>query len=197
VKPCSAPIEHEGCPDAGLSLIELIVSVVVSIIVLVGIATVFVNSWLTQSDVLSTSEATNRGQLVSSAVEKAMRNALYFEVLEGSVQQASGSELRVRTTLAGELECQAFHIADGVAEMKSSDSDVHLATWGSWLDVTNYDAFVVNVNAPGVGTFSQTPTTGVGTTLIYNFAVDTDSAPVNFNGEVSVRAGETGNGGCW
>ena len=33
-----------------------------------------------QNDVLSTSEATNRGQLVSSSVEKAMRNALYLEV---------------------------------------------------------------------------------------------------------------------
>jgi hypothetical protein len=126
-----------------------------------------------------------------------MRNALYFEVLEAGVKQVNGSELRVRTTLAGELECQAFHIADGVAEMKSSNADVNLATWGSWLDVTNYDAFVVNVEAPGAGTFSQTPTTGVGTTLTYNFAVETDSAPVNFNGAVSVRAGEAGNGGCW
>ena len=109
----------------------------------------------------------------------------------------TGSELRVRTTLPGELECQAFHIADGVAEMKSSTSNVHLATWGSWLDVTNYDAFVVNVEAPTAGSFSQTPTTGVGTTLAYNFAVETDSAPVDFNGEVSVRAGEAGTGGCW
>ena len=79
------PVDGGRGKDAGLSLIELIVSVVVSMIVLAGIATVFVNSWLAQSDVLSTSEATNRGQLVGSAVEKAMRNALYFEVLEGGV----------------------------------------------------------------------------------------------------------------
>jgi prepilin-type N-terminal cleavage/methylation domain-containing protein len=197
VNPCSAPIEHKRCPDAGLSLIELIVAVVVSTIVLAGIATVFVNSWLAQSDVLSTSEATNRGQLVSSAVEKAMRNALHFEVFEGAVTQANGSELRVRTTLPGDLECQAFHVADGVAEMKSSNSRVDLAGWGSWLDVTNYDAFVVNVKAPTTGAFRQTPTTGAGTTLTYDFAVRTDSAPVKFTGEVSIRAAEAGTGGCW
>lgn len=183
--------------DSGLSLIELIIGIVVSTVVLVGIASVLVNSWLAQSDVLSTSEATNRGQIVGSSIEKAMRNALYFEVLEGGVKQASGSELRVHTTLDGDFKCQAFHIADGVADMRFSDSRVDLAAWGSWLDASDYGLFAVNVEVPAAGGFSQTPTAGVGSTLAYEFSVETDSAPVNFAGEVSIRAAEAGNGGCW
>ena len=66
--------------QAGVTLIELIVGILVSTIVLIGVGTILVNAWLTQNDVLSTSEATNRGQLLSSAVEKAMRNGLYFDV---------------------------------------------------------------------------------------------------------------------
>jgi Tfp pilus assembly protein PilW len=187
--------------SGGFSLVELIVAIAVSMIVFAGIATVLVNSWLAQKNVLSTSEATNRGQLVSSSIEKAMRNARYFEV------HNSGSELWVRTTfdkdanndgvVDDDRHCQMFHIADGVAEMKSSNADVDLAAWGSWLDVTNYDAFVVNVKAPTAGAFGQTPSTGVGTSLTYNFSVRTDSAPVRFSGEASIRAGEVGNGGCW
>ena len=113
--------------EMGLSLIELIVGILVSSIILVAIATVLINSWLTQSDVLSTSEATNRGQVVSSSIERAMRNALYFE--------ASGSELWVRTTFADERHCQAFRIAEGVAEMKSDSTSVAAGAWGRWLDV--------------------------------------------------------------
>jgi Tfp pilus assembly protein PilW len=58
----AAPVEGEQGPDAGLSLIELIVAVVVSMMVVAGIASVFVNSWLAQSDVLSTSEASLSAQ---------------------------------------------------------------------------------------------------------------------------------------
>ncbi|KQP71017.1 hypothetical protein ASF40_04130 [Microbacterium sp. Leaf288] len=187
--------------EAGMGLIELVIAAIISLIVLGGIATILVNSWLTQSDVLSTSEATNRGQLVSSTLEKAMRNAVYFEIHGG------GSEVWVRTTfdkdlngdgvVDDELHCQAFHIANGVAEMKSDNLDVASAAWSTWLDVTDYGAFVVNVQAPSVGAFRQTPTTGAGTTLFYSFSVATDSAPVKFAGEVSIRAGEAGDGGCW
>ena len=185
----SAPVPDEAPgDDDGLTLIELIVGLLVSTIVVVGVATILVNSWLTQNDVLSTSQATNRGQLVSSAIEKAMRNALYAQVLGG------GSELWVRTTFTDDRRCQAFHIADGVAEMKSDAVDVASAAWGRWLDVAEYDHFVVNVDAPPAGVFSPT---GVATTVNYDFAVKTDSAPVQFSGEASIRAGQTGSGGCW
>ena len=72
-----------GRSTTGITLIELIVGILVSTIVLIGVGSILIGAWLTQSDVLSTSEATNRGQLVSSAVEKAMRNGLALRCLPG------------------------------------------------------------------------------------------------------------------
>ncbi len=68
----------------------------------VAIATIFVNSWRTQEQVTSVTQATNRGQVVGSTIERAMRNALYFDVTE------SGTVLRVRTSLDGEPEVSGF-----------------------------------------------------------------------------------------
>lgn len=172
--------------DAGLTLIELIVGIVVSTIVLIGVGTIMINSWLAQNDVLSTTEATNRGQFVSSSIERAMRNALDFEV------RAGGSQLWVHTTYTDHRECQAFQLTDGVAEMKMGAPSIDALAWGRWLDAADYSGFEVDVNVPGTGAFAQS-----GDTLEYDFSIATDSAPVQFSGEASIRAGEEGSGGCW
>jgi type II secretory pathway pseudopilin PulG len=177
--------------DDGLGIVELIVAIAVSTIILFGIASVLINSWLAQSDVLSMSQATNRGQIVSTSIERAMRNALYFEV------QSSGSELWVRTAFDDDRRCQAFHIDDGVAEMKTHATSVSTEAWSRWLDVAEYDQFQVNVTSPALGVFTQTPAAATGATLDYDFEVKTDSAPVQFSGVISIRAGEVGAGGCW
>ena len=64
----------------GLGLIELIVALLVSTIVLIAVATILVNSWLTQQDVTSTTQATTRGQLIGQSIERAMRNAVAFDI---------------------------------------------------------------------------------------------------------------------
>lgn len=183
--------EPRGRGDDGLSLIEMIVGVVVSSLVLIGIGTVIVNSWLAQNNVLSTSEATNRGQLVASAIERSMRNAEYFEV------KASGSQLWVRTSFDDERHCQAFQIYDGVAATMRHATSLSSETWRPMLDATDYDRFIVNLKVPVAGAFTQKPPTGIGSVLEYDFEVVTESAPVQFSGEVSVRAVQAGNGGCW
>src|SRR6186713_108319 len=69
------PMTEPVADDAGLGLIELIVALLVSSVVLIAVATILVNSWLTQQDVTSTTEATTRGQLIGQNIERAMRNA--------------------------------------------------------------------------------------------------------------------------
>ena len=44
-----------------------------------------------------------------------MRNALFFDVTE------SGTVLRVRTSLAGNLKCQGFRITDAAAQFTTND----------------------------------------------------------------------------
>lgn len=170
--------------DEGLGLIELIVAIVVSGILFIGIATVFTRSWQTQEEVMSVSEATNRGQLVASAVERAVRNGLYVEV------SADGTTLRVSTSLSGSLKCQAFLLADtsgGIARFSASSGPLgDSSTWPTWQ---------TGVAADGATPFFDDSTPGV---IRYGFQLDTDSAPVRFAGEVAPRSVQDAtNGGCW
>lgn len=173
--------------DAGVTLLELIVGILVSTIVLIGVGSVLIGAWLTQSDVLSTSEATNRGQLVSSAVERAMRNGLYFDV------SAGGTVLMVETTLGGTLKCQAFRLDDEIAEMKTASSGLAAAPWGTWLAADSERGWQTLVRQAGSTHFFVR----TDETLTYTFDIETDSAPVQFRGEASVRWTESGSTSCW
>ena len=70
------PAERESGDEAGLSLIELIVVVVLVGILSGVVVMILVNSWNTQQDVNSTTVATNEGQVYASSIERAVRNAL-------------------------------------------------------------------------------------------------------------------------
>ena len=78
----------------------MIVALLVSTVVLIAVATILVNSWLTQQDVTSTTEATNRGQLIGQSIERAMRNAVAFDI------SPDGRMLRVHTTLGGDANAR-------------------------------------------------------------------------------------------
>jgi hypothetical protein len=178
--PDSAAMEKDSA-EAGLSLVELVVYILLASILLVAMASILVNSWRAQEDVISVTDATNRGQVMGSAVERAMRNALDFDV------DSSGTVLRVRTSLGGELACQGFLLDDGEARMSTSSGPLLLASssWGDWeSDV------IRNGSTPF---FAE-----VGDTVIYTFDIETDSAPVRFAGEAAARSVPTGvSSPCW
>ena len=92
-----------GREDDGASLIELIIYVVVLGLLMTGVSMMFLNMWATQEHVDARTQATTHGQLVSSEVEKAMRNATGFKVID------AGSTLLVQTSFSGAQKCQAFH----------------------------------------------------------------------------------------
>lgn len=183
--------------DTGMTLIELIVGMVVSLLVLTGIATVLINSFLTQNSVLSTSDATNRGQLVGSAVEKAMRNAVYSTVTAG------GTVLLVETTYdapGDTRHCQAFRLADKTAQMASSATDMTSPVWGTWLEDDAARQWTVLVRQNGTTPFfAQTDPTQPNGGVRYVFDIETDSAPVVFRGEVRPewQPAAGGDATCW
>lgn len=170
--------------DDGLSLIELIVSLLVSTLVLVGIATVLVNAWATQADVASTSQATTRGQLISSTIERAMRNARDYRV-----QGTDGGELWVWTSLEGGRECQGFLLADGEARMTVTSGVLPAAsTWPDWeQDIAQ------RANPSARDFFIDS-----GDSVAYAFDILTDSAPVRFEGVAASRFNTAGGTNpCW
>lgn len=170
--------------NSGLSLIELVVALLVSTIVLIGAATILANSWRTQGDVTSTTEATTRGQLMGSTIERAMRNAKDFIV---SPSDDNATELRVWTSLGGNKTCQAFQLATGEARIASSAGTLpDVSTWGDWE---------LGVQQQGTTPFLQR----TGNTVTYTFQLETDSAPVPISGQAKMRTihdpGETSP--CW
>lgn len=170
--------------DAGLGLIELIVAIVVSGIVLAGIATIFVRSWQAQEQVISVSEATNRGQLVASGIERAVRNSLFTEVSDG------GKVLRTSTSLAGALKCQGFRLtSDAGGTARFSTSATALTADSAWAE------WETGVMPQGATPFFSKSIDGV---VTYTFQIETESAPVRFAGAVASRSVEEGdNDTCW
>lgn len=176
------PIEP-AAHDEGLSLVELVVALLISTILLVGVATVLVNALVAQADVTSTSQATTRGQLISSTVEQAMRNARDFKV-----DGVNGGELWVWTSLGGGRECQGFLLGDGVARMAVGSGA--LAAPSSWSD---WEQDVAQSTSPTRDFFTDT-----GDSVNYAFDILTDAASVRFEGTAGSRFSATGGANpCW
>ena len=117
----------------------------------------FVNMWLTQEQVDARTQATTHGQLVSSEVEKAMRNATGFKVTD------AGNTLLVQTSFAGAQKCQAFHFdpaggvdGQGTLQMVLASAPAPAPSAGyAWQDgITphtdaTFSQFFTGVNAAG------------------------------------------------
>lgn len=163
--------------ESGLGLVEVIVALLVSSILLVAIGTILANSWVAQREVTNTTQATNRGQLIASAIERAVRNAEIIQVVDGSV-------LRVQTTLAGSMRCQGFRLVQGQpAQMTMSASALgDAAAWPEWEEGVRQRS-----GSGGSAIPFFTEWTG-GTGVTYSFdMVEGDTAPVRFVGDVAKR----------
>lgn len=176
--------------DDGLGLIELIVAIVVSGIVLIAIASIFINSWRTQEQVTSVAEATNRGQIIGSAIERAMRNALWFDVPAAY----GGDVLVVSTSLDGALKCQGFRFTTGGAPdygaAQLSGAKVTLTS-----DATMWPDWKSGVAKQGTAPYFRKTADG---TLAYTFQIETDAAPVEFSSDIAPRSTQAaGSDGCW
>ena len=167
--------------EEGLTLVELIIYVMLVGLILLITAMILANSITTQRDVTSVSQATNRGQAMGRTIERAMHNAVAFQV------NASRTELRVRTSLPGDLACQAFQLTDGTARLSFSSGPLpDLATdWSDWQDA--------------VIPYETEPYFSVdGQEVSYTFQIETDSAPVRIAGAASTRSTPTGvTAPCW
>ncbi|WP_243077293.1 prepilin-type N-terminal cleavage/methylation domain-containing protein [Microbacterium sp. SS28] len=167
--------------DEGLTLIELIIYIVILGIISTAIVMILTNTLRAQASVTSQTQATTRGQLVSSEIEKAMRNAIAFTV------SPDGSTLHVNTSFAGSKQCQAFALtSDGLKMSVSSSPAPDISVWPVWQK---------RVAAVGVSTPAFTALGGDGVT--YAFNATSDSAPVRFTGNAYTRNDKTGvMGGC-
>jgi len=194
-----------GEDDDGLSLIELIIYILVLAVITSGLAVMFANMWKTQIMVDAQTQATNNGQLVTSEVERAMRNATGFQVTDG------GSTLLVETSLPGSRQCEAFHVGEpdasyptGALQLVVSAPAAPAATSGyAWQKGISahtdagFTAFFTGVDASGAAAVAAPK--GVH----YSFAAtapaaSTASGPVIFSGTAFPRNSTLGGTAtCW
>lgn len=174
--------------DAGYSFVELVVVVVILGLLGSVIAIIFANTWRTQQNVTDQAQATTRGQLIASEVERAMRNAIAFQVEDG------GNTLKVNTSLdGGGLQCQAFTFDGGKLRMVLRDPPGGLPeVWPVWNDQVKKsgtsDYFALN-GANGVTYTFDATATGQAVTA---------TAPVHFTGDAYMRnAAEGTMSPCW
>lgn len=171
--------------DRGISLIELIVVIVLMGVIGSVIVTILVNSWGAQEDVDSTTMATNSGQVYATSIERAVRNAEAIRV------SSDGRVLEARTALGGAETCKAFKIVDAADDLDGDAAYVangsSTPSWpGPWISER-----VARVES--IPYFALT-----GHTLMYSFQIDTESASVDFSGEVAARNQLTVEGSpCW
>jgi hypothetical protein len=169
--------------EAGITLVELIMYVLVSSTLLLAMSMILINSVNAQRDVLSMSEATARGQAMGATIERAVRNAVAFHVATGP----TGSTLRVHTSLTGALECQGFTFSGGDARMALSGSDLSAPSdWAVWER---------GIQPSGAEAYFTPGESGVA----YTFEIATDAAPVRIAGEAATRINVTAGvtAPCW
>lgn len=174
----------EEASDTGVSLIELIIYILLASVLLGAMATILANSWSTQEDVQTTSDATNRGQMIGQSVERAMRNATAFDV------STDGTLLRVETRLSGERRCQGFWMTGGAAYMTSSSGALPAAVTSAWPAPWAPAGVVQN----GATRFFEQD----GLEVSFTFDIETESAPVRFHGTAAMRTPASGGTtSCW
>jgi type II secretory pathway pseudopilin PulG len=103
-------VESRG--EAGMTLIELLVYMVLSVVVLLIVGGFLVNSLTTSRNVRSVTQATTAAQLISTSVQSGVRNASGIKLVSES---ADGSQLVVARTAtraaAVSWICQAWYFS--------------------------------------------------------------------------------------
>lgn len=167
--------------DTGLTMVELVIYIVILAIISSVIVMILTNTLKAQASVTSLTQATTRGQLVASEIEKAMRNAVAFTV------SADGSSLHINTSFSGSQQCQAFALTtDGLKMSVSGSPAPDISVWPVWQKRVG----VLSGTTPA---FTALGADGV----TYAFIATSDSAPVRFTGNAYTRNDKTGvMGGC-
>ena len=166
--------------DEGVTFIELILYMIIGSLVASVIVMVLVNTFHAQSDVVTETSATTRGQLVASTLERSMRNALAYSV------SSDGTTLMVRTSLDNYLVCQGFALTTtgGARFIQTSSSLPSSSTWPVWQ---------TGVTLHGSTPFMTQTLNGVS----YSFDLKTNGSPVHIAGTTTARNLTGVTSPCW
>lgn len=112
-----------GRHDAGFSLVELLISMMLFVVVITVVGSIIVSALTADRTVRSVTGSTTNGQLVVNVIEETVRNSTAIRVVT-DVDGAS-TFATVRTTAGGAARCQAWFydaVADAVFEQSSASA---------------------------------------------------------------------------
>lgn len=129
------PAEAHATDDAGITLIELMIYMVLSVVVLLLVGNVMIQSFRVQNSVSTSNGATGSGQLVINSLEDGIRNSTTLT----QTSNASGDLLVARTNnKAGTVSCgyQAWYFSSTAKGIytKSSTTAITAPTTTAQLD---------------------------------------------------------------
>ncbi|WP_045299046.1 type IV pilus modification PilV family protein [Microbacterium trichothecenolyticum] len=165
-------------------MIEIIIGMILLAIIAVAILPALWQGIQYSSQQAATATATRE---LNSVIEGIRENPDCGNALDFDVDDATGTELRVRTSLGGNLACQASLLKDGDARFTTSSGALPAlaSDWARWEN--------------GIAQYASTPFfVENGDVVTYTFDIETDSAPVRFSGEAAARSTATGVSlPCW
>jgi len=174
-----------------MSIVELIVYVVVAGLVLTGIASLFVNSWISQTQTTNRDSATGNSAVVGASLTQSIRNASDFKV------EAGGKTVRaIVATGASGWECRAWALTSGGDLIyKASPTSIAVPTGATapagWTQLAAGVTGTLTGGVPFVDAGSSPKRLEIGLT----FTTKGQAAPTT-NG-VTAQAKISGGGPCW
>lgn len=164
--------------ERGVTLIELITVIALIGVVFGGLTAVLMGIWSAQRTVTDTTQATTQADAVSTALDRALRNAQAIKISD------SGATLQVRTSLPRQNRCQGFAVVAGALRVhQSADALPDRSTWSPWVKT-----------AAGAGPASFTMQQ---TKIAYAITLTVDDTALVVESAVAPRTPSGGSTPCW
>jgi Tfp pilus assembly protein FimT len=179
-------VSREHRDDAGVTLVELLVYIFITVIIGALMAGVFINGLKSQTTTTDRDTATGKAQVVTNSLQTSLRNA-------SAVSPASGTTnalVALVATGSSGWQCRAWVLTSaGTLVYRASSSAINTGNTTGWTVL----ASGVTGTFTGGKAFSLSSSTQVG----YAFSVSVSSATVPISGAVTAQAVMTGGGPCW
>lgn len=121
IRPAARPATHPLADDAGMTLVELIMYILLSALFLGLLATLFATTLTAGQQTRNRDTATGTAQVVSESLQTSVRNAALVRV--------DGAQLRaVVATGASQWECRAWALQSGELRYRASASAIPVGT---------------------------------------------------------------------
>jgi type II secretory pathway pseudopilin PulG len=155
--------------DAGMTLVELLVYMVLAVVVLLIVGGLLINSLSSERTVRNATQASNTGQLVAQSVAQGVRNASALKV---TIPSFGGELLTVRTASMTNPQiwsCQAWYF--GAGEVRTTKSTALIITTAA--TIANWTLLGTGMQSVSGGpVFTSTPSVNP-RGVILNFDVST------------------------